>query len=58
VGDVLSSLIDRGLVIEFLHEHPASPERLRPWMVQDEDGWWRAPLDALPTLFSIRAVLG
>jgi enamine deaminase RidA (YjgF/YER057c/UK114 family)/ubiquinone/menaquinone biosynthesis C-methylase UbiE len=57
VGDVVSALIERGLVIEFLHEHPASPERLRPWMVQDADGWWRAPLDALPVLFSLRAVL-
>jgi ubiquinone/menaquinone biosynthesis C-methylase UbiE len=55
VGDVVSALIGRGLVIEFLHEHAASPERLRPWMVQDPDGWWRAPLDALPVLFSLRA---
>lgn len=57
VADVVSSLIEQGLVIEFLHEHPASPERLRPWMVQDADGWWRAPLDALPALFSLRALL-
>jgi SAM-dependent methyltransferase len=57
LGDVVSSLVDRGLAIELLHEHPSSPERLRPWMVQDEDGWWRSPLDALPALFSLRARL-
>ncbi len=55
VGDIVSALVAAGLAIEFLHEHPACPERLRPWMVQDEAGWWRAPKDALPVLFSLRA---
>jgi SAM-dependent methyltransferase len=54
VGDVVSALVDAGMEIEFLHEHPAVHEPLRSWMVQDESGWWRAPHDSLPVLFSLR----
>ncbi len=55
VGDVVSALVEAGMEIEFLHEHPAVHEPLRSWMVRDETGWWRAPHDALPVLFSLRA---
>ncbi len=55
LGDIVSALISAGLTIEFLHEHPAAPERVRPWMVSDDAGWWRAPHDSLPALFSLRA---
>ena len=55
VGDVVSAIVDAGMAIDFLHEHPAVHEPLRSWMVQDETGWWRAPHDSLPVLFSLRA---
>jgi SAM-dependent methyltransferase len=55
VGDVVSALVDAGMEIDFLHEHPAVHEQLRSWMVQDAAGWWRAPNDSLPVLFSLRA---
>ena len=58
LGDIVSALVDAGMTIEFLHEHPAVHEALRTWMVQDETGLWRAPHDALPVLFSLRAHRG
>jgi len=55
IGDVVTALVNAGLEIEFVREHASCPEQLRTWMVQDESGWWRAPHNALPLLFSIRA---
>lgn len=58
LGDIVSALVDAGMTIEFLHEHPTVHEALRTWMVQDETGRWRAPHDSLPVLFSLRAHKG
>jgi len=55
LGDIVSALTSAGMVIEFLHEHPDVHEQMRSWMVQDVSGRFRAPGDALPVLFSIRA---
>jgi SAM-dependent methyltransferase len=55
LGDIVSALTSAGLVIEFLHEHADVHEQMRQWMVQDESGRWRAPHQALPVLFSIKA---
>jgi SAM-dependent methyltransferase len=55
IGDIVTALVEAGMEIEFLHEHPSVHEPLRSWMVPDEMGRWRAPHDSLPLLFSLRA---
>ena len=55
IGDVVSALVNAGLVLEFLHEHPVSPEPLRSYLSQDETGWWRMKGDVLPLSFSLQA---
>jgi SAM-dependent methyltransferase len=55
LGDVVTSIMGAGLVLEWLHEHPVMPEAMRSFMVQDDDGWWRIPDDPLPLTYSIRA---
>jgi len=57
LGEIVTSLIDAGLKIEYLHEFPFSCYRAFPCMTRSEDGWWRLPpkyLD-MPLLFSIKA---
>jgi SAM-dependent methyltransferase len=57
LGEIVTSLIDAGLEIEFLHELDFCDWQL-PWLVQSPDGRWRLPADAggqLPLFFSLRA---
>ena len=57
LSEVVNSLTQAGLVIDFLHEFPFICYRARPAMEQGEDGWWRLPHhnDSIPWLFSIKA---
>lgn len=58
IGEVVSSLIEAGLRIEFLHEFPYAARAKFPFMEQGQDGWWRLPdhLDGtIPFLFSLQA---
>jgi SAM-dependent methyltransferase len=58
LGTIVSSLIDHGLVLEFLHEHPFMLWRRWPFLVEVEPGIWRLPAEyeaRLPLMFSIRA---
>lgn len=58
LGDVINSLVDAGLRIEFLHEFPHAARAKFPFMEQGEDGWWRLPPDrhgTIPFLFSLQA---
>ena len=57
LGEVLSALIDAGLVIELVREHRTCLWQALPFMVEDEDGWWRLPdrPERLPLMYSIRA---
>lgn len=58
LGEVIQSLIDAGLQIEFLHEFPYAARAKFPTMVQGEDGWWRLPGEqhrTIPFLFSLKA---
>lgn len=63
LGEVVSSLIDAGLRIQFVHEFPRVPWQMLPILVLDEGGdepgrWYRMPpgTPALPLSFSIRAI--
>jgi SAM-dependent methyltransferase len=55
IGDIISSLIQAGLRIEFLHEFPFVCYKAMPFMYQANDGNWRLKGDILPLSFSIRA---
>jgi len=58
LGEVIDSLINAGLQIEFLHEFPYAARAKFPFMEQGQDGWWRLPPDrhgSIPFLFSLQA---
>ncbi len=54
LGDIVSSLVDAGVAIEFLHEWPFAAYRAFRSMQLGLDGYWRIPGDPWPLLFSIR----
>ena len=57
LGEIVTALIDAGLVIELLVEHPFLNWKA-DFLVEDADGKWRLPPDAdggLPLMFSLRA---
>ena len=60
LGTVVSSLINAGLRLEFLHEFDYSVYQGFKFLVQGKDGLWRVPEDMpkIPLLFSIRAHKG
>ncbi len=58
MGDVINSLVDAGLLIEYLHEFPFAARAKFSFMEQGEDGWWRLPEPydgTIPFLFSLQA---
>ena len=57
LGEIVCSLIDAGLRIEFLHEFPFTCYQTHPVMERGDEGWWRLPKDneSFPQMFSIRA---
>ena len=57
LGEVINSLIEVGLRIEFLHEFPFALRAKFPTMVRGEDGYWRFTREhhMIPLLFSLKA---
>jgi SAM-dependent methyltransferase len=57
MGEIISSLIDAGLTIEFLHEFPYAARAKFPFMERGADGWWHLPKEyvQIPFLFSLQA---
>ena len=57
LGGVVSSLVDAGLSIEFLHEHPYTVEQFWPLMEEVAPRKWalRRYGESIPLLFSLRA---
>lgn len=57
IGEVINSLIDAGLRIEFLHEFPFALRAKFPNMAEGKDGYWRFPpeFSMIPLLFSLKA---
>lgn len=57
LGDVVTSLAEAGLVIEFLHEHPYALRARWPFLSRNADRTYRMPhgQPELPLLYSIRA---
>lgn len=58
LSDIINSLIEAGLRIEYLHEFPFNSYQSHPFLEQGSDGMWRYPKrsESLPLMFSIRAV--
>lgn len=57
LGEIVTSLIDAGLTIEFLHEFPYSVYEQLPYLKPDEKGLWHPAEDPamLPLMFSLKA---
>lgn len=57
IGEIVNSLINEGLEIQFIHEFPFCFHRYMPLMIEDKDGWWRLPDgdERIPFMFSLRA---
>jgi SAM-dependent methyltransferase len=54
---IISALLDAGLTLDFLHEHPGLPWPIFPMCVRGEDGMWRLPdnVPRFPLSVSLRA---
>lgn len=57
IEDIVDSLVDAGLRIEFLHEFPFCAWEMFPFMEKSEDGYYRLREnpDRIPLMFSVRA---
>ncbi|HVE93066.1 MAG TPA: class I SAM-dependent methyltransferase [Actinomycetota bacterium] len=55
LSEVVNSLLQAGLRIEFLNEHPFSAYRNWPELEEDESGWRLPGAPPAPLLFSLRA---
>lgn len=55
LGEILSALIDAGIELEFVHEHPFSVIQRSSEMVQDENGYWRFETNStLPLMVTVK----
>lgn len=57
LGEVVSALIDAGLRVDFLHEHPVIPWKMFVNMVETGDGYYTLPegFPNLPLAYSLKA---
>lgn len=55
LGEIVTALVDAGLVLVFLHERVDLFYPARPYLVERSPGAWSLPEGELPLLFSLRA---
>jgi len=57
IGEIVSSLIEAGLRVEFLHEHAFTVFKYFPFLVVDKPGIWKFAQEPapIPLMFSLRA---
>lgn len=55
LGEVVTSLSEAGLYIEYLKEHDASPYDIFPGLVKNEGGMFELPDKMYPLIFEIKA---
>jgi SAM-dependent methyltransferase len=55
LSEIINSLIQAGLKIEFFNEYPMIFCKVFPFMEKDKDGYWRIKGDKLPQIFSLKA---
>ncbi|MDX1461696.1 MAG: class I SAM-dependent methyltransferase [Marinirhabdus sp.] len=56
LGEVVTSLAEAGLQIEFLREHDASPYDVFPNLVKNEDGLFELKNGLYPLIFEVKAI--
>ncbi|WP_096394354.1 bifunctional 2-polyprenyl-6-hydroxyphenol methylase/3-demethylubiquinol 3-O-methyltransferase UbiG [Halorubrum trapanicum] len=55
LGEILTALIEAGIELEFVHEHPFSVIQRAPEMVQADNGTWQFDSDVdLPLLVTVK----
>lgn len=58
LGEILSALVDAGIELQFVHEHPFSILQRSPEMVQDGEGYWRFETDIdLPLTVTVKGTM-
>ena len=57
LGEVISSLSEAGLTIEYLKEFDASPYEIFPDLIENNDGMYEMENKLYPLLFAIKATL-
>ena len=55
MGNVITSLANAGLRVEFLHEYPFIEYQALPFMKKQSDGRWNIEGDPIPLMFSLKA---
>ena len=55
LGDVVNSLINAGLIIDFLYEYPYIFFKAMPYIEKDYQNSWRIPGDKIPLIFTLKA---
>jgi SAM-dependent methyltransferase len=55
LSEIINSLIQAGLKIEFLHEYPMLFFKQFSFMEKGKDGYWHLKGDKLPQIFSLKA---
>lgn len=57
LGEVVTALLQAGLQLEFLHEHPFTVFQAFPFLVPNGEGYWVEPegKEQLPLMFSLKA---
>ena len=57
MGEVITSLVDAGLRIDFLHEFPYTCFSAFPFLEKGNDGYWHQPggVDMIPLTYTIKA---
>lgn len=54
LGEILTALVDAGIDVRFVHEHPFSPVQRSEAMVEDDEGRWRFRGHDLPLLVTVK----
>lgn len=58
LGEILTALVDAGIELQFVREHPFSVIKRAPEMGEDENGYWRFEDDVdLPLLVTVKGRL-
>ncbi len=56
LGEVISSLSEAGLQIEYLHEHDNSPYNIFPGLTETKEGLFKMQKNLYPLLFEVKAI--
>ena len=55
VEEIINSIVDAGLRLEFWRDHRECPWACLPFAKQGGDGLWRVEGDPIPLIFSMKA---